>query len=100
MFFLTMDKVESVMKALESDLENYRPALHDPIDDARTYRKILRYLFTCVVEEKDRTECKDWLYKLYEEQTDDEKVNLTTKVDLLANALYGFYEYLKSDRRI
>lgn len=73
-----MSKVEIAKKALESDLEDYPHALHDPIGDARTYRKILLYLFSCIVEGKDRAESKDWLYKLYKEQTDDEKAILTS----------------------
>lgn len=93
-----MDKVEIAKKALVRDLEDYPLALHDPIGDGRTFRKILRYLFSCVVERKDRAESKDWLYKLYEEQTDDEKNILISKVDLLANTLYDFYDYLKDER--
>ena len=95
-----MSNVEIAMKALENDLKGYPIALCDPIGDARTYRKILRYLFSCVVERKERAECKDWLYKLYEEQTDDEKYILTSKVDLLANALFDFYDYLKTNKII
>lgn len=95
-----MDKVENAKNALESDLRNNPSALYDPTGDARAYRKILRYIFSCVVEETDRAECKDWLYKLYEKQTDDEKTVLTSNVDLLANALYNFYDYLKSNKAI
>lgn len=97
---MTMDKVEDAMKALVCDLKDYPRALHDPIGDGRTYHKLLRYIFSCAVEGKDRAECKDWLYKLYEEQTEDEKFVFTSKVDLLANALYDFYDYLKTDRKI
>ena len=93
-----MDKVKIAMKTLESDLENYPPALHNPIGDARTYRKILMYLFSCVIEGKDRAKCKDWLYQLYEKQTDDEQAILISKVDLLTNALYDFYDYLKNKK--
>lgn len=95
-----MDKVENEKNALEIDLGNTPSVLHDPIGDASTYRKILRYIFSCVVEGTGRSECKDWLYKLYEKQTEDEKVVLTSKVDLLANALYDFYDYLKSNKAI
>ncbi len=95
-----MDKVENALSALKSDLGNASSVLHDPIGDARTYRKILRYIFSCVVEGTGRAECKDWLYKLYEKQNDDEKAIMTSKVDLLANALYDFYDYLKSNEAI
>lgn len=91
-----MDKVEIAMKVLKSDLEDYPSVLHDPFGDARTYRKILQYLFSCVTEGKNRADSKDYLYKLYEEQTDKEKAILISKVDLLANALYDFNDYLKT----
>ena len=95
-----MDKVDNAKKILKSDLESYPPVLDDPISDARTYRKILRYFFSCATEERNRADCKDWLYKLYDEQTDKEKDILTSKVDLLVNAIYDFYDYLKNERII
>ena len=92
-----MDKlVENAMRMLEADLESYPPSLSDPIGDGRTYPKILKYLFACVVTGENRAECKDKLYKLYEEQTDDEKHKFVLKVDLLTNALYDFYAYIKT----
>ncbi len=93
-----MDKLEIEMKSLESDLESYPLTLHDPIGDARTYRKMKRYFFSCIVEGIDRAECKNWLYKLYQEQVDEEKEFFTSKVNLLTDALYEFYDYLKKER--
>jgi hypothetical protein len=93
-----MDNVESAKKQLVSDLEDCPLVVHDPIGDARTYIKTKQYLFSCIVERKDRAESKDWLYKLYEEQTDDEKYLFVLKLDLLANALYDFYYYLQNNR--
>ena len=90
-----MDDVEKTKKVLESDLEEYPLALHDPISDARTYRKIKQYLFSSIIRGKDRAESKDWLYKLYEAQTDNEKEKFSSKIDLLVNVLYDFYYYLK-----
>ena len=88
-----MDEVEKARKMLERDLENYPLALHDPISDARTYRKIQQYLFSCIIAGKNRADSKDELYKVYETQTDEEKAIFTPKVDLLANALYNFYSF-------
>ena len=91
------NNVENAWKMVESDLENYPPSLNDPIGDPRTYHKIKDYLFACVISGEDRVECKDRLYKLYEAQTDDEKRCFMLRTDLLVNALYEFYEYIKQN---
>ena len=90
-----MDKlVESAKKSLEEDLNSYPQSLSDPIGFNGTKLKIKKYLYACVVEGEDRADCKDWLYNLYAEQADDEKGRFVSRIDLLANALYDFYEYL------
>ena len=90
--------VEQCREILRADLEDYVHVLPDPIGNSGTYRKIQRYLFVCITEGKDRVECKDWLYKLYENQTDEESNRFKSKVDLLANALYDFFNYLQQKR--
>ena len=65
--------VKSAKTLLERDLEDYPLALHDPISDARTYPKIKQYVFTCIIEKEHLADCKDWLYKLYEAQKEEEK---------------------------
>lgn len=87
--------VEQCREILRADLEDCVYVLPDPIGNAGTYRKIQRYLFACVTGGEDRVECKDWLYKLYENQTDEESNSFKSKVDLLANALYDFFNYLQ-----
>ncbi len=87
--------IEETRKILEADLKDCPYILSDPLGHAITYQKIKNYLFTCVLTEEDRVNCKDWLYKLYEGQTDDEKARLQSRVDLLANGVYDFYEYIQ-----
>lgn len=90
-----MQDVERARKKLKADLADCPYTLDNPFGHAGTYRKIQDYLFTCVVENEDRVKCKDWLYKLYDAQTEYEKDKFVSKVDLLANALYDFYNYLQ-----
>ncbi len=85
--------VEETRRILEADLKDCPYILSDPLGHAITYQKIKDYLFTCVVTGEDRVNCKDWLYKLYDGQTDDEKAKLQSRVDLLANGVYDFYAY-------
>jgi hypothetical protein len=90
--------VKSAKTLLLRDLEDYPLVLHDPIGDARTYLKIKQYVFTCITEKVNVADCKDWLYKLYEEQTEVEKSVFIPKVDLLVNALYDFYSFLQNNK--
>lgn len=93
------NNVKSAKTLLVRDLEYYPLVLHDPISDARTYRKIKQYVFTCITEKEYLADCKDWLYKLYEAQKEDEKTVFISRIDLLVNALYDFYSYLQTSRK-
>ena len=88
------NEVENARKNLEADLSDNPYILDDPIGHAITYKKIKEYFFICVITGEDRVNCKDWLYRLYDEQTDEEKDKLVMRVDMLVNVLYDFYSYL------
>lgn len=93
-----MNAIEEAPKLLVSDLEDNPQSLYDPIGDARTYRKIQRYLFLCITEGRQKPDTVDWLYDLYKNQSDEEKVKFRSRIDLLANALYHFYEFLSPQK--
>jgi len=90
-----MNAIEEAQKLLISDLEENPQSLYDPISDARTCRKIQRYLFLCVTGGRLKADSVDWLYDLYKKQSEEEKDIFRSRIDLLANALYYFYEFLK-----
>lgn len=94
------NNVKNAKSLLVRDLEDYPLVLHDPVSDARTYLKIKQYVFTCITEKADLADCKDWLYKLYDAQTEDEKSVFISKIDLLVNALYDFYSYLQNVKKV
>lgn len=97
-----MDNInmKSAKTILVRDLEDYPLVLHDPISDARTYLKIKKYVFSCITEKVNLADCKDWLYILYDAQTEDEKSLFISKIDLLVNALYDFYSYLQNIKKV
>lgn len=96
-----MDKeVEMAKKALEDDLANASYVLDDPLGHAITSRKIKQYLYVCVVAVVPKPDCVNWLYELYQDQTEDEKHKFQCIIDSMANALYGFYDYLKIKNKI
>lgn len=94
------NNVNSAKVLLVRDLEDNPYVLHDPISDARTYLKIRQYVYSCITEKENLADCKDWLYKLYDAQTEDEKSVFISKIDLLVNALYDFYSYLQNIKKV
>lgn len=94
-----ISKIEEAKKILENDLENNPSSLSDPIGDARTYHKILNYLFICIEEKTDKADIADWLYKLYRNQTDKEKDSFSSRIDLLIGALIRYNSYINKQLR-
>lgn len=95
-----VNEVENARKHLEADLSDNPYILDEPMGHAITYRKIQDYFFTCVIAGVDKVDCKDWLYHLYGAQTYEEKNKFVSRVDILVNALYDFYDYLRKKRGI
>ena len=89
-----MNKLEETKQALIYDLENHKSSLSNPVGDARTYRKLCDYLFEAVSEGLSKSEITDWLYKLYEEQTDEQRHNFSYMIDLLTGALIAYHTYI------
>ncbi len=93
-----MNKIDIAKKRLEDDLASYPSSLSDPIGDARTYNKILYYLFVSVESQLSKADIADWLYNLYQEQTNGEKEKFTNRVDLLIGALQKFYGFMQDNK--
>lgn len=93
-----MNKIDIAKKRLEDDLVNYPSSLSDPIGDARTYNKILYYLFVSIESQLSKADIADWLYNLYQEQTNGEKEKFTNRVDLLIGALQKFYGFMQDNK--
>lgn len=93
------ENVEKAKKSLEDDLESAPHVLTDPLGHGVTSRKIHLYLYACIIANVSKPDCVDWLYELYHNQTDEEKFKFECDVDLMANALYGFYDYLKNTNK-
>lgn len=91
--------IEDAKKSLIEDLKNYPCVIHNPIGDARTYHKILHYLFWSIKEGKSKSESTDWLYDLYKEQTCNEEELFRSRIDLLADALFRFYTEIKNEEK-
>lgn len=89
-----MSKIEEAKKSLKNDLDSHPSSLCDPIGDARTYHKILDYLFVCIEAKTDKAEIADWLYKLYKNQTDKQKEFFSSRIDLLIGALIKYNTYI------
>lgn len=92
--------VEKVRRVLEDDLTDNPYILPDPIGSALTFRKIEKYLWVCMISGISKPDSVDWLYNLYREQTDDERIKFQQRIDLVANTLYDFFAYIKEEQLI
>lgn len=81
--------VESTRRFLQDEVERNKHTLDNPFGNAASYRKVVEYLYACVISGEDVAEAKDWLYGLYAEhnQTDKAKETFLAQVELVANVL-------------
>lgn len=93
------ENVEKARKALVYDLDSNSHVLSNPFGHGVTSKKIYLYLYACIIANVSKPDCVDWLYELYHEQTDEEKNKFKCVVDSMANALYGFYDYLNNTNK-
>ena len=93
-------EVETARKILVEDLKNAPHVLSSPLGHGVTQKKIHQYLFECVLGGVDKTNCCDWLYDLYKNQTDEEHDRFQLAVDSMAISLYEFHDFLRKYKRI
>ena len=92
--------VEEAKERLKLDLQDLPNVFKDPIGDARTLHKLLDYIFVCILAGEPKSDCVDWLYNLCKDQNDNEREKFSSNIDLVANALYRFYDNLKKLNQI
>ena len=90
-------EVNEARKVLENDLEHAPYTLSAPMGHGLTRKKILKYIYICILSNVSKPECVDWLYKLYNNQSDKEKCLFQMIIDSVSNALYDFYDYLQNN---
>lgn len=90
--------IEEARNYLKDDLEDYPYVLSNPLGHSGTKRKILSYIFACLLGGETKPNCVDWLYQLYAKQTDNEKHNFQLVIDSIADAVYSFKEYLDNNQ--
>ena len=91
--------VEETKMVLEEDLKNNPHTIDAPLGHGVTYRKIMHYIYACILSGVSKADCVDWLYQLYNEQNDDEKSKFKTIIDSVAVAVYDFYGYLNMNKK-
>lgn len=79
--------VESTQRFLEKEVQKNQHTFNDPFGNAASYRKVVEYLYACVVSGKDMADAKDWLYQLYANQSAEAKETFNYQVELVADVL-------------
>ena len=81
--------VESTKRFLQDEVEKNKHTLDNPFGNAASYRKVVEYLYACVVSDENVADAKDWLYGLYAEhnQTYEAKDKFHAQVELVADVL-------------
>lgn len=92
-----VSSVETAKKILEDEVKNAPYTNDDPFSNATSFRKIIEYIYLCVVDENvSREEAKTWLYDLYKNQSKHDHAIFCSRVDAIISAI----EYLKMNTKI
>ena len=91
-------EIELAKQVLIDDLSHHSSSLSDPIGDARTYNKLLDYIFLSIEEGLKKDQIIDWLYELYKDQTDAQKYKFSFQIDLLVRALIAYRTYIHKNK--
>lgn len=81
--------VESTKRFLLDEVEKNKHTLDNPFGNAASYKKVVEYLYACVVSDGNVADAKEWLYGLYAEnnQKDEAKETFHAQVELVADVL-------------
>ena len=81
--------VESTRRFLQDEVERNKHTLDNPFGNAASYRKVVEYLYACVISGEDVADAKDWLYGLYAEhnQMNEAIATFHAQVELVASVL-------------
>nr|WP_297146815.1 hypothetical protein [uncultured Prevotella sp.] len=82
---------------MEDEVKNAPYTNDDPFSNATSFRKIIEYIYLCVVDENvSREEAKAWLCDLYKNQSKHDHAIFCSRVDAIISAI----EYLKMNNKI
>lgn len=79
--------VESAKHFLQDEVEKNKHTYDNPFGNAASYRKVVEYLYACVVSDENMADAKEWLYDLYANQPDEAKETFHAQVELVADVL-------------
>lgn len=79
--------VESTKRFLLDEVEKNKHTLDNPFGNAASYRKVVEYLYACVVSGENIADAKDWLYNIYADQPAEAKETFHAQVELVADVL-------------
>lgn len=79
--------VESAKRFLQDEVEKNKHTYDNPFGNSASYRKIVEYLYVCVVSGENVADAKEWLYDLYANQQDEAQDTFHDQVELVASVL-------------
>ena len=79
--------VESAKRALVEEIEKNHHTYANPFGNAASYRKILDYLYVCIMNNEYAADANEWLYQLYKKQSNEEKAVFHAQVELVSSVL-------------
>ena len=86
-----VSSVETAKKILEDEVKNAPYTNDDPFSNATSFRKIIEYIYLCVVDENvSREEAKAWLYDLYKNQSKHDHAIFCSRVDAINSFFLPF----------
>jgi hypothetical protein len=87
-----MNKVESAKNILKYEFDECRDAKYNIWGHSGTERKIFNYIFACVDNNVDISECKDWILNFFHE----EEVADECGIKKCEWAIHSIYKYVDS----
>lgn len=79
--------VESAKRDLVEEIEKNHHTYANPFGNAASYRKILDYLYVCIMNNEYAADANEWLYQLYKNQSNEEKAVFHAQVELVSSVL-------------
>lgn len=79
--------VESTKRFLLDEVEKNKHTYDEPFGNAASYRKVVEYLYACVVSGENIADAKEWLYNIYADQPAEAKETFHAQVELVADVL-------------
>lgn len=89
--------IEAAKLTLENEVNDFPHTYGDPFGNAGSCRKLIDFLYVSIMSnEVSREDAKDWLFKLYDKQSQEEKWLFNRRVDVVMAA----FERLKNQGKL